>query len=191
MDGMACVWDAKTGERRITLRGMPGSAIRWSFSPDGSRVVIAGHDPSARVFELKTGREKLAIRYPGPAQGGVFSSVAFNPDRSRIVTTKRNERPVVWDASSGRPVLELRSYSLTTSAQFSPDGSRIVTTGSGARIWDPVTGAELLELSGAPSTVMFSPDGTRLLGIGMDQVLTIWDSQPLDPDSIPSPRAKP
>jgi WD40 repeat protein len=84
-----------------------------------------------------------------------------------------------------------------TSVVYSPDGKRLVTGAGGqgpsslgeVKVWDAETGQELLTLdgrSGPSSDVAFSPDGHRLVGIGRDGSLRIWDATPL-PDQPPQP----
>ncbi len=67
---------------------------------------------------------------------------------------------------------------------FSPDGRRVATacldkSDQTARVWDSVTGQELLVLRGhtaGVSGVAFSPDGTRLATASADQTARVWDS---------------
>ena len=56
----------------------------WSaaFSPDGSRIVTASNDKTARVWDAATG---IAIAVLSGHEGPVWSA-AFSPDGSRIVT---------------------------------------------------------------------------------------------------------
>ena len=68
-----------------------------------------------------------------------------------------------------------------TAVSFSPDGRRVVTgsTDKTARIWDAITGDELVTLQGPPTPVraaMFSPDGQRVVTIPPDGTVRVWDS---------------
>ena len=65
---------------------------------------------------------------------------------------------------------------------FSPDGTRLATTGQDTtvKIWDRVTGAEILTLEGHQDQVFgldYSPDGTRLATTGYDGDVIIWDAE--------------
>jgi hypothetical protein len=70
-----------------------------SFSPDGSRIVTASSDTTARVWDARTG-EPLAK--PFQHQGRV-SAASFSPDGSRIVTASFDKTARVWDAPAYTP----------------------------------------------------------------------------------------
>jgi tetratricopeptide (TPR) repeat protein len=132
------VWDAKTGAEALTLRGhtnwvRPVSSA--SFSPDGTRIVTASQDGTARVWDAKTGAEALTLQ----GHTGWVQSASFSPDGTRIVTASGDKTAKVWDAKTGAEALTLQGHrGWVQSASFSPDGTRIVTASgdSTARVWD-------------------------------------------------------
>jgi WD40 repeat protein/serine/threonine protein kinase len=68
------------------------------------------------------------------------------------------------------------------SVAFSPDGQRLVSGSDDntIKLWDSVTGKELLSLKGHTLgvwSVAFSPDGRRLASGSDDQTVRIWDSE--------------
>jgi WD40 repeat protein len=51
-----------------------------AFSPDGSRIVTASQDSTARIWDAASAKEIAVLRH----ENGV-TSAAFSPDGSRIV----------------------------------------------------------------------------------------------------------
>jgi hypothetical protein len=65
---------------------------------------------------------------------------------------------------------------------FSPDGKRILTGSDDqtAKVWDAVTGREVLALKGHNgwvNAVAFSPDGKRIITGSEDNTVKVWDAQ--------------
>ncbi|MEL6903345.1 MAG: ribosome assembly protein 4, partial [Cyanobacteria bacterium J06606_4] len=117
-----------------------------SFSPDGSRIVTASEDQTARVWDAASGQQIAEL-------GGHSATVlnaSFSPvDGSRIVTASEDQTARVWDATSGQQIAELGGHSATVlNASFSPDGSRIVTASedNSARVWEFYPFRDLLVL---------------------------------------------
>ena len=161
----------------MTLAGHSDIVRRGAFSPDGSRIVTASWDRTARIWDAKTGGT-LAILSGHSAH--VWNAV-FSPDGSRIVTISRDLTARIWDARTGAALATLSGHSDDlNSAAFNPDGSRIVTASNDktAMIWDARSGAALATLSGHSSVVnsaVFSPDGSRIITVSSDDTVRIWD----------------
>jgi WD40 repeat protein len=125
---------ADTGALIAELKGHAGSVNSAAFSPDGSRIVTASGDGTARVWMADT--RALIAELKGHANR-VLSAV-FSPEGSRIVTASSDKTARVWMAATGALIAELKGHADPVwSAAFSPDGSRIVTAPSDktARIW--------------------------------------------------------
>jgi WD40 repeat protein len=106
-----------------------------SFSPDGTRIVTASKDHTARIWDAQSGEP---IGKPLQHDDWVMSG-SFSPDGTRIVTASEDSTARIWDARSGEPIGKpLQHHGAVGSASFSPDGTRIVTASedSTARIWD-------------------------------------------------------
>jgi WD40 repeat protein len=167
----AAVWQANW---RLNLIGHEGAVASAAFSSDGSRIVTASWDRTARIWDAADGKEIAVLR----GHEDTVNSAAFSPDRSRIVTAS-DSTARIWDAADGKQIAVLRGHKdRVSSATFSPDGSRIVTVApdSTARIWDAATNKEIAILRvGLVTSAAFSPDGSRIITASVDNTARIWD----------------
>jgi dipeptidyl aminopeptidase/acylaminoacyl peptidase len=147
-----------------------------AFSRDGSRIVTASSDNTARISDAATAKEISVLRH-----GHSVSSAGFSPDGSRIVTASSDNTARIWDAATAKEISILRHGHSVSSAAFSPDGSRIVTAcfDGTASIWSVATARAVAVLSGHESGVTsaaFSPDGSRIVTASEDYTARIWDA---------------
>ncbi|TMQ17794.1 MAG: hypothetical protein E6J90_21760 [Deltaproteobacteria bacterium] len=191
------------GEKGQLLRLLIGTATRFlpvipilehraavssaAFSSDGTRIVTASSDHTARVWDAATGKSLVSLL---GHQGGV-NSAAFSPDGTRVVTASSDHTARIWNAATGKPlVTPLEHQGAVNSAAFSPDGTRVVTASSDhtARIWDAVTGkllASPLQHQCVVWSATFSPDGTRVVTASWDRTARVWDAATGKPLSAP------
>ena len=165
-----------------------GDAVTFAaFSADGTRVVTASEDSSARVWDAQSGK---ALGEPMWHEETV-NSVAFSADGTRVVTATDDGAARMWDAQSGKVLSEpMRHDQIVQSAAFSADGTRVVTASwdETARIWDAQSGKALGEPMRHKSYVRsaaFSSDGTRVVTVSGDGMVRVWDVLPIlsDPDN--------
>ena len=74
--------------------------VSAAFSPDGTRVVTASDDKTARVWDAATGQP---VTRPLAASGPRVSAT-FSPDGTRVVTASGDNTARVWDVATGQPV---------------------------------------------------------------------------------------
>lgn len=136
-----------------------GFVTHARLSPDGARIVTAGSDGTARLWDAATSRP-LA---PPMVHGGSVRWVEFSPDGRRIVTASEDHTVRFWDGRTGAPLGQpLAHAGPVLMAQFA--GARLATISEDgtARLW-PEAGEPLALVLGAPGrTLAWSQDGTRL-----------------------------
>ena len=132
-DGTAFVRRLIKGAEPIRLREHTDLLTNGRFSPDGTMVVTASYDGTARVWDADTGKQIAVLKHSDTVWDAEFS-----PDSKLVVTASGDGSARVWEARSGTQLAELREHTGdVNSAAFSPDGKFIVTAGQDhtARIW--------------------------------------------------------
>jgi WD40 repeat protein len=167
------------------LTGHEGPVRRAAYSPDGSRIVTASFDGTARIWDSRTGIQLSALSGEG------MYSVAYSPDGTRIVTASSDRTARIWDAHSGREILLLKDGERVTDAAFSPDGSQVATVSEEhLRLWDSHTGTRigLFSVAGAGfvplhrdagyrGSIAYSPDGKRIVTSMDDRTARVLDAR--------------
>ncbi len=163
------------------------AVLSASFSHDGTRVVTASRDQSARIWDVRTGQPIGA-----PLQHkGVVNNASFSPDGARVVTVSADTTAQLWDANTGEPVGPPLSHpDIVYGASFSPDGTRVVTAGGDAtaRSWDSKTVLPLgppMKHQDAVYGASFSPDGSRIVTASGDTTARIWNAHTGEPVGSP------
>ncbi len=168
------VGDVTTGRELARLKEN-GRISAVAFNPDGTRIVTASDDKTARVWDAATGKELARVEHDGSVR-----TAAFSPDGSRIVTASNDKTARVWDVATGKAPAWFQHDATVWAVAFSPDGTRIVTTSSDktARVWDAATGKELARLGHGDKvlTAAFNPDGARIVTGSEDKNARVWDA---------------
>ncbi|PYQ64185.1 MAG: hypothetical protein DMF53_08055, partial [Acidobacteria bacterium] len=158
-----------------TLTGHTAAVQAASFSPDGTRVVTASYDQTARIWNAATGQPIATLRHTAAVQ-----AASFSPDGTRVVTASDDKTARVWNATTGQPIAILTGHTGPVwAASFSPDGGQVVTASldQTVRIWNAATGQLIATFTGQTGPVFaasFSPDGTRVMAVPVDQPPRIW-----------------
>ena len=118
------------------------------YSPDGTRIVTASADKTARASGMHDGRSASSC---SQAMRMALASAVFSPDGTRIVTASAGQNRADLGCALGQPIVVLSGHGGNLShAVYSPDGTRIVTASADktARIWDARTGQPIAVLAG-------------------------------------------
>ena len=157
LEGRLTLWRKDQAPRQlITIRGgLPDPVRRVFFSPDGRWMANAGDENTARVWDLATGTECLAINER-------VQSVDFSRDGKRMVTHGAETWVTTWDLTQGRILKTLRGHlTVVTDARLSQDGRLVVSAGETGivKVWNAGPGRELAQDRAWQRTCTYSPDG--------------------------------
>lgn len=184
--------EAQNGGQTAGLSGHAGRVRVVAYSPDGKRLVTAGEDRCAIVWDLAANKWTNLLRgreVPGSedqvvmAHTGSIHAAVFSPDGKLIATAGNDSVVKIWEASSRRQLFILDGASGTVWAlAFSPGGEIIAAGGDDGvvHLWNVKDGSRAGELKGPHGTIralLFKPGAgpATLFSAGEDSTIRIWD----------------
>lgn len=175
-NGAIHLWEAASGK---LVRGpfVYGWHVNKAvFSPDGKTVAIAGNEPSAVLYDVKTAQPIHVMKQPRAPL-----SLAFGPDGASLVTTAADGRVRAWNTATGAFLGETPGGPTMQAVAISPDGKTLATgdNDGNVQLRDAQDQQRLLRVLThqhlAIGSLAFSPDGKKLLTGSWDNMARLWD----------------
>ena len=169
-----------------TIKAHKSVAYMVNWSPDSSRIVSAGQDELASVWNANTGQLIKSLR----GHGSEVVSAVFSPEGNRVLTASQDGSAALWDVSTGNILQRYLPKNRAISqgkpneyhpwtAFFSPNGQYVVTADTNHKcyMWETRTGRLDGILEGHSSVIYsarFSPDGKSIVSASRDGTARIW-----------------
>ncbi|MBA2306170.1 MAG: WD40 repeat domain-containing protein [Acidobacteria bacterium] len=156
------VWNLGARTRVTKLHESP-TLLEMALSDNGARVLTAGHDDEARLWDVRSGKELTSWKLDGgPRQVALsrFADVA-------VVGTTRGAQ--VWQLANPTRMPVLRHGAAVTRIRFSGDGGTLATLSEKViSAWSIETGAQLTSIShpSGMSDLAIDENGTRIVVAG-------------------------
>ncbi len=174
----------------VVLEGHKADVAMAAWSADGSRVLTASSDGTARVWDAATG-EVTALE----GHTDEVWAAAWSGDGRRVATASYDRTARIWDATGAERAVLAGHKEAVLAVAWNGDSTRLATASKDqtVRVW-AATGAELAVLRppesvdpvGDSLSVAWSPDGRRL-ATHLGPVAYVWEptagtvSPPLGP----------
>jgi WD40 repeat protein len=188
--GVVRILDIASGKETAAWVAHKENVYFVAYSPDGKRLLTAGHDRTIRAWDVAEQKELFSI----PGQNPGWQDFAVSADGKTLAAPRyaSNARPLqfappsevhFWDWQTGKELrklpLEDREYRSVT---FAPDFKTfaIVDRESSIRLLNAADGKEIRKLetgreNRCPSKIRFSSDGKTLVSAEHVTELLVWD----------------
>jgi GTPase SAR1 family protein/RNase P subunit RPR2/Fe2+ or Zn2+ uptake regulation protein len=158
------VWLTESGEYFKTIEaGLTVTAA--ALSADGKRLLIGGRDGRMAVWDFDAGHRLASMNQ----HTDIVWSVAVTRDGRHGFSGSKDKTVKIWDLETGTCVATLEGHGASVrSVALSPDATRIASAGyrdGTVRLWDWKSGTclQVIRQDKSPSSVVFSPNGSRLV----------------------------
>ena len=162
-DRSAIIWNIRNGHATRRLGDHATNVRSATFSPDGLLVATGCKDGAVKIWDSGSGKILHSFNL-----GSRVWRLRFSPDSLRLVI-KLVDMGAIYDVPTGTLIATLQhGGGERLRLSLSSQGDRIITsTREGkAKIWNAVTGEQLLEFTehttAFNSHVAFSPDGAEV-----------------------------
>src|SRR5205823_2194322 len=171
-EGKVKIWTVADGIEYATLGAVPTVVRSVAFDPDTHRLAVGDSCGNICVWDFLNKRP-LSMLHGSAYQ---VYALAFSPDGATLVSGGR-ETTKLWDAGTGRLLLELNTGDFVRGLAFSPDGNKLIVSDesefgtTGSYLWDLENGRGIQTLRGLSaqvSRICFSADGRLVAALSHD-----------------------
>lgn len=181
-DGSVTVWDAASGRSLLAFASGQGPRIQAFFAPDG-RLFVTDSKGKVRIRDGDDGR--LIDALGGHTRDIIQAQISAD---GRRLLTNSDDGAKVWDLATGDQLLSVPCQcTVSVDYDLDPTGAHLLSRIDSLRvaIWNVDEQRLLTTLGGHSSEVnslIYSPDGTKLLTAGVDGDAVIWRVTGIQPE---------
>jgi WD40 repeat protein len=178
-DGVARLWDARTGRSLASFSRGEQSGKTVAFSPNGALLATGGFDGVVRTWRVADATLVHTLR----GHNRPIDSLMFSPDGTGLVVAAHGSAARFWNVRSGQREVLLRGTPEgsadvhVSSAAYSPDGGMLVFVQDDGTVRLISRSGQVALLEGhalGVSAVRFSHDGRTLVTAGRDGTARLW-----------------
>jgi len=164
-----------------SMKEHKGAVNSIAIRANDSECVSASSDGSCIIWDLNR-----FVRNNSLFANTFFKACAYHPDESQIVTAGTDRKVTWWDAYDGQAIriLDGSNSADINALAISTDGSVVVSGGGDkdVKLWGYDEGHCFFTgkgHSGAITKVKISPDGEKVVTVGAEGAIFIWQNVPV------------
>ncbi|XP_032514641.2 superkiller complex protein 8-like [Danaus plexippus] len=159
-------------DKILDTRGKFALSVAWS--PNGKHIATGSVVGMVYIFDVI----QCKLVHTIEAHTQTIRSVKFSPNSNLIVTASNDGSLKIFDVASGNLVSSLTLSSWVVSACFSPDGSSVAAADGTVTI--ATKNLKQLKTFQEHTDIVwdldFKPDGKKLLSVGKDKTINIYET---------------
>jgi WD40 repeat protein len=173
--GAIRLWDLSSGKDLRELSGHKEGVWSASFDAKGQMLASTGRDGNFQIWDVTTGKGRVLFT----VKPNGIQHVSLSPD-GKLLGGTAGKLVYLWDVSTGKESRRFENHEWAMGLAFSPDGKTLAWGGGGTIYLAAVhTGRPTLQQAGHKGRVSkarFSPDGRRIVTVGGDLTVRVWES---------------
>ncbi len=174
-DGIVRRWPVQVTPT-VVAKGHEDVIHSVAVNPNGSLIVTAGKDKTARVWNRADGAQARTL----DGHGGEVTAVAYSRNSVQIATGCADKIARVFDGNSGMLVKAFAAMpGLITAVEISPDTQRLLVADDAGtvKLFQISDATELKTFAGhagAVRSLAFWSNGTQIITGGVDKSVRVW-----------------
>ena len=170
-DPVVRIWTTPFGAIPRALAGHHDPVTRVSYNRDGSLLLTASEDGTARLWQTT-----VPTLAPIGVHTGAVSTVAYSPDGQHVLSAGADGTAKIWNAGGGL-ALTLPQGGAVADASYAAGGRSVLTAGADgtAKLWDASTGVLRATFPhGAPVRAVAEMPSGAVVTAGGDGTVKAW-----------------
>jgi WD40 repeat protein len=148
---------------------------RLAFSSDGTLLVSASFDSTAKLWQVKEGN--LLQTFSGHTDK--INAIAFSPDDHRVATASFDGQIGLFTIGSEQKRFYQASEEKIKAVSFNKSGTKLLSTSDyEVRLWALKNDSQTLQKKSSDKLMwsVFSPNGQQIASVGRDQSVLIYST---------------
>ncbi len=168
--------DYAAGSITRVLPRMSDVVLDVAFSPDGTKLAVAGADAMIRIYDVASSEDKPVQTFSSHSDW--IYSIAWSPDGKRLASASRDKTSKLFDMEKGELLLTYSGHgSPVRGVSFNPSGAEVYSVGADQKVhrWKTENGQKVGEFALGGEALRSSGAGTIGWVAGANKLIRLYD----------------